>query len=58
MKIGPEVNKEKIKHMLNQNAGQNHDVQIANKSLKNVAKFEYLVTRIIKITLTKVFRVD
>jgi hypothetical protein len=58
MKTGLEVNTEKIKHMLNGNAGENHDVQIANKSFKNVANSEYLGTITIKIILTKIFRAD
>jgi hypothetical protein len=36
MKTGIKVNAKKIKHMLNMNAGQNHDVQIANKSFKTL----------------------
>jgi hypothetical protein len=40
-----EVNAEKTKYMLlsyHQNAGQNHDVKIANSSFENVAQFKYL----------------
>jgi ribosomal protein S2 len=43
--LGLEVNTEKTKYMLlsrNQNAGQSHDVKIANKCFENVAKFRYL----------------
>jgi hypothetical protein len=40
-----EVNTEKTKYMLlshHQNAGQNHDVKIANRCYVNVAEFQYL----------------
>jgi hypothetical protein len=43
--VGLEVNAEKIKHVLlsyRQNAGQNHDMKIANKYFENVAQFKYL----------------
>jgi hypothetical protein len=42
--VGLEVNAEKAKYMLmsrHQNAGQNHDVRIANRSFENVAQFKY-----------------
>jgi hypothetical protein len=45
--VGLEVNAEKTKYMLlshHQNAGQNHDIQIANRSFINVAQFKYLGT--------------
>jgi hypothetical protein len=40
---GLEVNAEKTKYMLSQhqNAGQNHDIKIANGSFENVAQFRY-----------------
>jgi hypothetical protein len=47
--VGLEVNTEKAKYMLlshHQNAGQNHDMKIANRYLENVAKFRYLGTTI------------
>jgi hypothetical protein len=37
--VGPEVNTEKTKYMFlsrHQNAGQNHDIKIANRCFKNV----------------------
>jgi uncharacterized protein YjaG (DUF416 family) len=40
--VGLEVNAEKTKYMLlcrHQNAGQNHDIKIANISFENVAPF-------------------
>jgi hypothetical protein len=42
-KIDLEVNAEKIKHMVksrDQNAGQNGNIQIGNKSLENVEQFK------------------
>jgi hypothetical protein len=41
----PEVNAKKTKHMFilrHETAGQNHNIKIANKSLKNVIRFKYL----------------
>jgi hypothetical protein len=43
--IGLEVNTEKTKYMLlprHQNAGQNHDIKIANRCFENVAQLKYL----------------
>jgi hypothetical protein len=48
-KVGLEVNAKKTKYMLlsrHQNAGQNHDITIANRSFENVAQFKYLRTTI------------
>jgi hypothetical protein len=47
--IGLEVNAEKTKYMLlscHQNAGQNHDIKIANRSFENVAQFRYSGTTV------------
>jgi hypothetical protein len=45
--VGLEVNTGKTKYMLlscHQNAGQNHDIKIANGSFKNVAQCSYFGT--------------
>jgi hypothetical protein len=47
--VGLEVNTEKTKYMLlsrHQNAGQNHDINMADIGLENVAQFRYLGTTI------------
>jgi ribosomal protein S2 len=47
--VGLELDTEKTKYMLlsrHQNAGQNHDIKIANRCFENVAKFRYLGTTI------------
>jgi hypothetical protein len=47
--VGLEVNTEKNKYMLlsrHQNAGQNHDIKIANRCFENVEQFRYLRTTI------------
>jgi hypothetical protein len=49
-----EVNTQKTKYMLlsrHQNAGQNHDIKLADRSFENVAQFRYLGTAITKQNL-------
>jgi hypothetical protein len=43
--VGLEVNVEKTKYMLvsqDQNAGQNRDIKVGNRSFENVSQFKYL----------------
>jgi hypothetical protein len=47
--VGTKVNTEKTKYMLlsrHQNAGQNHNIKIANRYFENVEQFRYLGTTI------------
>jgi hypothetical protein len=48
-KVGLETYVQKTKHMLlsrHQNAGQNHDIKIANRLSENMSQFKYLVTTV------------
>jgi hypothetical protein len=47
--VDQEVNIEKTKYMLlsrHQNAGENHDIKVANRSFENVAQFQYFGTTV------------
>jgi hypothetical protein len=47
--VGLEINTKKTKYMLlsrHQNAGQNHDIWIANRCFENVTEFRYLGTTV------------
>jgi hypothetical protein len=47
--VGLEVNVEKTKYMLlsrDQNAGQNREIKIGNRTFENVSQFKYLGTTV------------
>jgi hypothetical protein len=47
--VGLEVNVEKTKYMLvsrDQNAGQNREIKLGNRSFENVSQFKYLGTTV------------
>jgi hypothetical protein len=47
--VGLEINVEKTKYMLvsrDQNAGQNQEIKIGNRSFENVSQFKYLETAV------------
>jgi hypothetical protein len=49
MEVGLEIIAEKTKYMLlslHQNAGQNHDINIANRLFENIALLKYLETTV------------
>jgi hypothetical protein len=53
-RVDLETNVEKTKYMLpsrNQNAGQNRDMKIANRSFENVSQFKYLGTTVTNLNL-------
>jgi hypothetical protein len=54
--VGVQVNIEKTKYMLmshDQNAGQNQDTQIGNRSFENVSQFKYLGMKVTNQNLRK-----
>jgi hypothetical protein len=51
MEIGLEVNAERTKYMAmswDQNAGQNYNIKVDNKSFEKVDQFKYLGTSLMK----------
>jgi hypothetical protein len=55
-KLGLEVYADKAKYRFmsrHQNAGQNHDIKMANRSFENMAQFKYLGTRVTNENLIK-----
>jgi hypothetical protein len=55
--VGLDVNTKKTKYTLlphHQNAGQNHNIQLANRCFENVARFRYLGTTITNQNLIQV----
>jgi hypothetical protein len=56
MEVDLEINIEKTNYMLlsqHQNAGQNRDIKIANRSFENVSQFKYLEMTITNQNLIK-----
>jgi hypothetical protein len=54
MVVGLEVNADKTRYMLlsrPQNAGQNHDIKIADRSFENVAQLRHLGMTVTNIKL-------
>jgi hypothetical protein len=59
--VGLQVNTEKTKYMLlsrDQNAGQNHDIKIANKLFQNVAQFKYQLTDYLYKKITQILFIN
>jgi hypothetical protein len=53
--VGLEINVEKTKYMLlvhHQNAGQNHDIKLANRSFENVSQLKNFGMTVWRLSLT------